>query len=78
MIAKGTLVKVLGVFDADRVVGPGPETKQFIGRVGRVVEVDTGRRGGVGQSPRDPFYVVNVPGLGDDGFWEEELVILAS
>lgn len=51
--------------------------RKFIGRVGRIVAVKTGGRGAVGNTPHDPLYVVDVPVLGQDGFWEEELEKLA-
>lgn len=47
--------------------------RKFIGRVGRIVEVKTGGPAAVGNTPHDPLYVVDVPVLGKDGFWEEEL-----
>jgi hypothetical protein len=47
--------------------------EQFIGRVGRIVEEKIGGEMPVGNNNRDPLYVVEVPGLGRDGFWGEEL-----
>ncbi len=81
-LAKGDLVQVLGVDDADDLRGKDKHgiasdnrlfAEKFIGRVGRIVEVNTGKAGKVGNTAKDPLYVVHVPALGQDGFWEEEL-----
>jgi hypothetical protein len=70
---KGDLVQVLDILDERDFGKDAIATARFIGRVGRVVEVVTGGPMAVGNSPIDPLYVVEVPLLGKDGFWGEEL-----
>lgn len=76
-LAKGDMVMVAGIVDArDVFCGGEPKTTfKFVGRVGRIVDVLTG--GNVGESVDDPFYIVEVPVLGRDGFFTEELRRLA-
>ena len=48
----------------------------FLGEVGVVVDEAVCLAAGVGESDDDPFYTVAVEGLGEDGFWAEELEAL--
>lgn len=77
---KGDLVQVLDVADASDLKGgllnaadDEINAEKFIGRVGRVVDVRTHGSLPVGNTNRDPLYIVEVPLLGRDGFWAEEL-----
>lgn len=87
-LAKGDLVEVLDVEDKMDLApwakeGSRRDTREpihaekFIGRVGRIVAVNTGGAWSVGNTPKDPLYTVHVPALGEDGFWAEELKKLA-
>lgn len=65
----GDMVKVVSICDDEG-------DNRFVGRVGRIVKRGLGQAG-VGDSYTDPFWTVNVVGLGKDGFWTEELKFLA-
>lgn len=79
---QGDLVEVIGIADDEITVNKVFDSSdvpmmKFVGRVGRIVEVKTGGFMSVGNTPKDPLYVVHVPALGRDGFWSEELKKLA-
>jgi hypothetical protein len=71
----GYLVRVLGIVDADDLRGPeGGQVncERFVGKVGVVRGVAFSGMG-VGESAKDPALLVEVPGLGRDLFWTEEV-----
>ena len=72
----GDLVQIVSLEDDCAAWLECELTRKFVGRFGFVVASEAGT-GGVGDSPDDPLWIVEVSGLGKDGFWGEELKFVA-
>jgi hypothetical protein len=68
----------MNIGDRVRIVFGCDETfdHSFLGKAGTVVDLSHGKAG-VGESPLDPFLLVEFDDAKREGFWTEEIQIIA-